>query len=111
MLSNPIDVNELLEIMDDDDDLVKECFADFIDDCGNMLGLIESAIENGDSEEVEKSAHALKGSLIYLAASKAADIAYKIEMMGRKGDIQNAPAIFNDLTDACEKVKDFMRSY
>ncbi len=107
----PIDLEELHEIMDDDDELVKECFVDFLEDCESMLALIANAIEKADSEEIEKSAHALKGSLIYLAAGQASEIAYQLEMTGRNGDIKTAPSIFVALTEACEKVKEYMRSY
>ena len=111
MLNSPIDLTELREIMDDDDELVKECFVDFIEDCGNMLFEIEKAIQNSDAEEVEKAAHALKGSLIYLAAGNAAKIAYDLEIMGRNGTIESALTTFTELAEACEKVKDFMRVY
>ena len=111
MLKKPIDVAELLEIMDDDDELVKECFTDFLGDCENMLSQIKTAIENSSSEEIEKTAHALKGSLIYLAAGNAAEIAHQLEVMGKNSDIKNALSVFAELADACEKVKDFMRTY
>ncbi len=111
MFDNPVDLAELHEIMDNDEELIKECFQDFLEDCGNMLSLIKEAIDKKDYEEIEKSAHALKGSLIYLAAGKAAETAYQIELSGRGGEAARALQLFDSLSDDCDKIKVYMRNY
>jgi len=58
-----INMKELLEIMDDDKELIKECFNEFINDASNMLERIKNAIESGDAAGLDSSAHKIKGSL------------------------------------------------
>ncbi len=110
-MNNPIDMKELLEIMDDDDELLRECFNDFIKDCDGMLSLIKAAIKEADPESLEKTTHALKGNLKYLAAVDAAEFAFQLEKMGRNDDINNADNLLILLTEECRRVINFMKNY
>ena len=106
-----IDVKEILEIMDNDIELIKECFDDFMDEYPEMLTNIRNSILSGDTEKVDALAHKLKGSLRYLAASDTADIASKLEYKGKKGNLEGAEALLEELAESCEKLKAFMTSY
>lgn len=110
-LDSPVDIKELLEIMDDDDELLRECFDDFIQDCDGMISTIKDAIKDGVPETLEKTAHAFKGSLKYLAALHAAEFALQLEEMGRNGDISNADNVLILLTEECRRVMNFMKNY
>ncbi len=110
-MNSPIDIKELHEIMDDDDELLRECFADFLEDCEDMLSSIQTAINNTNPEELEKAAHAFKGSLKYLAASSAVEFASQLETMGRNGNIQEANKSITSLVAECKRVKEFMTNY
>ena len=105
-----IDINELMEIMDNDLELVGECFKDFISDSPEMLDRIEAAIHLSDMLTTQKAAHAIKGSLKYLAAHKAADIAYQIEKINEETKKDEIKALFSKLIEECEKLKDYMKS-
>jgi HPt (histidine-containing phosphotransfer) domain-containing protein len=106
-----INTEELLEIMDDDKELIKECFNEFINDAPGMLEKIKSAIESGDAAGLDSSAHKIKGSLRYLAAGKASELAYGLEKMGKNGNLDNAGETFENLLSECEKLKNFMEGY
>lgn len=110
-MNSPIDMDALREIMDDDDELIKDCFTDFVEDCDEMLALIQTAIDADNAIELEKSAHALKGSLIYLAATEAADFAYRLESMGQKKNLTGAKVEFESLSKACSNLVAYMKSY
>ena len=110
-MNSPVDMKELLEIMDDDDELLRECFDDFIEDCDGSLSLIKAAIKEHAPEALEKTAHALKGSLKYLAAVHAAEFAKQLEEMGRNGNINNADNVLILLTEECRRVINFMKNY
>ena len=109
--NNPINMGELFEIMDDDKELVKECFDEFIISAPGMLERVKNAIESGDSASLESSAHKIKGSLRYLAAEKASELASVLETMGKNGNIENADETFQNLEKECEKLKGFMAGY
>lgn len=110
-MSNPIDINELHEIMDNDDELLQECFSDFLESCEGLLASIQTAIDETNSEDLEKSAHALSGSLKYLAAEPAAEFASQLEKMGRTADFQEAQRSMADLVEECKRVKNFIHNF
>ena len=110
-LSAMINMEELLEIMDNDTELMKECFNNFIEDCPGTLTDIRSAIETSDAPLLAERAHKLKGSMRYLAAVQVADIAYQLEIMGKEGDLERSGETFRILEEQCDKLKDLMLRY
>jgi HPt (histidine-containing phosphotransfer) domain-containing protein len=106
-----IDMEEILEIMDNDTELIQECFQDFMNEYPQMLTNIQNAILSGDTKGLDSHAHKLKGSLRYLAASTTADIASKLEYKGKKGELEGTESLLETLSEYCEKLKAFMNSY
>lgn len=109
--NNPINMEELFEIMDDDKELVKECFDEFVQSAPEMLRKIKRAIESEDAEGLQSYAHKIKGSLRYLAAERAADLAYDLEKMGNEGHPEKAGDRFRDLEIEFEKLRTIMTSF
>ncbi|MHC4821731.1 MAG: response regulator, partial [Planctomycetota bacterium] len=58
---------------------------------------IEAAIECGDGAELCEAAHSLKGSLKYLSARPAAELAFALETMGRNSELDGAPESWKQL--------------
>jgi HPt (histidine-containing phosphotransfer) domain-containing protein len=110
-MNEPINSEELLEIMDDDIELLKECFEDFLVDSVEMLNEISEAIMTDNAEALEKSAHALKGSLKYLAAGIASDVAYELELMGSEGQLSSARSVFERLQKECHRIREYIENY
>ncbi|MFA6012413.1 MAG: Hpt domain-containing protein [Desulfobacteraceae bacterium] len=111
---SPINLSDLLEIMDNDDELLRECMDDFLNDFSEMLNQIRSAVDSCNWEDLEVTAHAMKGSLRYLAAGAAADFALKLENIGKSGGTVGAEGInehFTDLENECEQMRLFIRNY
>ncbi|MBU1169022.1 MAG: Hpt domain-containing protein [Proteobacteria bacterium] len=107
----PIDTKELLEIMDDDEDLLRECLDDFMQDYPDMLNKIKAAIDMGQCSDLEHAAHAFKGSLKYLAAREASEAANQLELMGKDNDLNNVQGVFLRLKEECLKIHTFIREY
>jgi HPt (histidine-containing phosphotransfer) domain-containing protein len=110
-LAGPIDMEEVMEILDGDKELLIECFDELLNSMPQTLAEIQSAIKQGDASSLDKAAHKLKGSLKYIAAAHAADVACQLETMGKDNSLESAYDIFRNLYDECEKVKDFMDRY
>lgn len=106
-----VDETELNEIMDNDMELIKECFNDFIIEYPQMLSDIKKAIKSQDASHLDTSAHKLKGSLKYLAAKAAAEIAYQLEYMGKNESLDNSQDIYIKLEIECQKLQAFMEAY
>jgi histidine phosphotransfer protein HptB len=104
----PIDMEELLDIMDGDEELLKECLEDFVGDYPEMLANIRDAVDAGDPSALDGSAHAFKGTLKYLAAGEAADAASQLERMGKDANLEGADESYRRLVEACERLKGFI---
>ncbi len=99
-----INLDELKEIMDNDMELIQECFAEFLMDYQELIGDIKTAIDQKDFEAIDNSAHKLKGTLRYLAAEPAASAAQTIEQAGRQQDLEGLDEKLAALESECRKV-------
>ena len=109
--AGPIDLAEVMEIIDGDKELLIECFDEFLSDIPQTLAEIQSAIEQKNALSLDEAAHKLKGSLRYMAAAQAADVAYQLEIMGKEKNLESADDTFKTLSYQCEKVKEYMEQY
>jgi len=106
-----IDMNEIKEIMDNDMELIQDCFADFLSDLPGILGDIQDAIVQKNPERINESAHKLKGTLKYLAAEPAANAAMVIELAGRNHDLDNLTKKFSTLEKECQNIVTFIKGF
>jgi len=84
-----IDLDELKEIMDNDMELIGECFREFNKDWPEAFGNIAKAVEVKDASQLDETAHKLKGTLRYLAADQAQKAAYELELAGKEQNLEN----------------------
>ena len=82
---------------DDDLPLLKELIGLFFCELPNQVAEIEGAIEAGNGEALQRSAHALKGMTASLAAGSATEAALILEQIGRSDDLSKAPEAFEEL--------------
>ena len=106
-----VNIDELKEIMDDDMELIQECFTDFVQDWPQLYVQIKSAIMAKDGPALDASAHKLKGTLRYLAAENAAQAAYALEEAGKERDLDGAEAKLDDLKTECQKVIGYIQAF
>jgi len=71
----------------------------FIDDVPPRLESLRRAVERKDTQEVEETAHLLKGGSGYMGAVHMLEICIRIQELGISGDLSRAP----ELLDALEK--------
>lgn len=109
--NSPINKEKLREIMGDDEELLKECLMDFINDYPGMLHKIRSAIDTQKCNDLERAAHAFKGSLTYLAAQDATHAAFELETMGKNKNLKHVDTMFARLKTECERIRAFASSY
>ena len=103
-LTSPVNVTELLEIMDNDMELLKDCFDDFKIDSVEQLQAVKNSINLNDAENLKKNAHKIKGTLKYLAADDAAKLAFKLEIMSENNQVSSAMDVFQQLANECKKI-------
>jgi len=110
-LNDVVNIEELKEIMDGDMELIRDCFADFVQDFPNDFDEIKSAVIEKDGPKLDRSAHKLKGTLRYLAAGAAADAAYSIESSGKTNDLKGIEGKLETLSHECRKLLDFINNF
>ncbi len=92
-----IDGASLLARADGDVDLLRELARLFIEHGPRMLDELREALMTLDARAVERSAHRIKGSLDTVAATVAADLAHRLECLGREGNLARAGELFLQL--------------
>lgn len=107
----PVNIEELKEIMDDDMELIQECFSEFIKDWPLMYVQIKGAVLEKDAQTLNESAHKLKGTLRYLAADPAADAAYALESAGKENDMETLEDKLSDLKNECQKLVSYIKNF
>ena len=73
-----------------DPELLSEVLALFRADYPATLRKIASAVAASDAEQLRLHAHALKGALATVGSTAGRDAAFKLEQMGRGGDLAGA---------------------
>ncbi len=88
--SEQIDRVSLLERVEEDEELLAEMVQLFLDDIPNLLDTMRAALQRGDMEVLERSAHSLKGAASNLSAKPAADAALKLEKDAKNNNAESA---------------------
>ncbi|MFA6132679.1 MAG: response regulator [Phycisphaerae bacterium] len=86
----PFNKAELMAMMGDDMDLLREAGALFIETCPAMLAEIQDALKAGDGQALIRAAHSLKGCVGNFAATKALEAAFRLESAARGGNLKEA---------------------
>ncbi len=110
-LEDVIDEAEMMDMIGDDPELKVELFRSYAEEAPGMLSDIEAALTAEDGEALRQAAHKIKGTLIYIAAKRAADLALQMETLGREGNVAAARPIFDDFRAECARVDAYVDLY
>ena len=77
-----------------DEELFQEIAEMFFEESQENMALLRAAIDAGDSQNIMKSAHALKGMVSNFAAHGVRAPALRLEKMGRRSELADAGATF-----------------
>ena len=94
----------LLELFDQDAQLLAELAELFLADSRGLLSSLVAGVAAGDALQVEHAAHALKGSVGNFDAKRAAELARRIETMGRNHDLTGAALALEELSQEITRV-------
>ncbi|MGB8658405.1 MAG: response regulator [Candidatus Zixiibacteriota bacterium] len=104
----PLDIQDALNRFGGDEGLFKEILGEFLNYLPRQLRTLEEAIEKGDARLVEREAHSLKGAAGNLSAKGIADLALKLELLGRSGDLGGAEEIIGNLNTECKRLEEYV---
>jgi len=88
------DRTKVLERVEGDETLLRELVQIFLEESPKQLTLLQRAIETANPEQIERTAHSLKGELSYLGLPEAARKAKDLEQMGHERTLRAAVNLF-----------------
>ena len=100
-----LDISQSLSYFGGNVGLLKMIAEEFLKGAPRMLHDIRGALDGGDSEELRRHAHSLKGCLGYFAADGAVRSALRLETIGRAGDLSAAGEAYEDLEAEMMRLK------
>lgn len=104
-----VDLRRLKDLSGGDKDFEHEIIDLFLKDTLRHLTRLETAINEGDSSDVEMAAHSIKGAAANMGAEKFRKFAHALELKGKAGTLQGAAEDFAHLKSAFEEVERFFR--
>jgi CheY-like chemotaxis protein len=109
-----IDTETLIENSLGDMDVAREVVRLFLENYQEAMEALRRAIAAGDCESVTEAAHKLKGSLGGIQAGAARRVAFRLEEMGRGGDLTGALSAIEELDHEIRRLRlaldDFLRN-
>jgi HPt (histidine-containing phosphotransfer) domain-containing protein len=86
-----------LDAVGGDRELLKVLCAAFLEEGPTLLQQLRQAIEGRHTAIFFRAAHTLKGSLRFFGNQSASELAALLEIMARRGTMEDAPTILADL--------------
>lgn len=99
-----LDREDALARVGGDTELLAEIAGLFLAEYPGLMDELRDALANGDASKLERTAHALKGSVANFGAKPAVDSALAIERAGRSGDVELARGLIGSLEQALERL-------
>lgn len=103
-MEKKIDWDHALDAVGGSSELLGELIEIFFEEYPKLVAGIQAAIESTTLEEIRRFSHTLKGCLRYFGKTKAGELAYELELMGRDGNIDRATEMFGDLQAETESL-------
>ena len=82
-----------------------------VEEYPRLLADLRDAISKQDSPAVCRAAHAIKGSIRTFGATRAFDLAYQLETMGKAGDLSRAAEVLRAAEQEFERLLAALREY
>jgi CheY-like chemotaxis protein len=95
----------VMDVVQGDVELLAGLLRRFGERCPQLLSEMRLAEAQRQNKAMEISAHSLKGMLGVFGARSASEKAFKLEMMGRKGDLTGARETLGDLEQEIEQLQ------
>jgi two-component system sensor histidine kinase/response regulator len=99
----PLNFDDLLERCLGDRNFLEKTLIKFRDRLRDELDQIEAKLDAGDSKQVERLAHSLKGAAANLAAQPLSAAAARLESLAREGNLDAARTCLAELRDEARR--------
>jgi CheY-like chemotaxis protein len=90
-------IQALRDLGSAEDDLLGEIIELYLDDCPGRIETMRTALAAADAEQLSSAAHAMKSASANVGALRVRTLCESLEMIGRRGTIDGASKLFDDL--------------
>ncbi|MBZ5729081.1 MAG: Hpt domain-containing protein [Acidobacteriia bacterium] len=106
-----LDREQLRDVTMDDQELMCEILAALIDDTSRQVPLLESAIQEQDSQKCMRLAHYSKGACANVGATAAAAVLKQIERRAATGDFVECSMSLAALAQEIDRLRSEARAF
>jgi two-component system sensor histidine kinase/response regulator len=99
-----VDLDTALERLGGDQQLLETVVQMFLEECPSLMTRLRAAVLNQDAKALELSAHTVKGIVANFGASTACELALKLELMGKDGNLSESEGIATALETELKRV-------
>jgi HPt (histidine-containing phosphotransfer) domain-containing protein len=100
-----LDRSTLMSIVGGNRELIAELVDLYWQSLPKQMANIRGALDEGNADQCQYWAHALKGMSLNLSARQTADIALEMELMGKGGDLSAGEALWQRLSAAVDRLR------
>jgi signal transduction histidine kinase/DNA-binding response OmpR family regulator len=104
----PIDLSAALNTVEGDYALWADLMAVFLEGSPVQVAALRKAIDCGDSHQIDRLGHSLKGSLAAVGATTARTLAYELETRGRAAQLEGISAVMDHLERELARIAAFV---
>jgi PAS domain S-box-containing protein len=104
-------LEELAEMGAESLPLIQRAIDNFVADASNSLDLVRTALAAADAADLRSTAHRIKGSAANLGALRVAELAFTVEELADRRDIDAAEPVVADLATALVEAAGALRDY
>ena len=101
----------LIDLMDGDEEILLDLIETSLESNADLLTALIESVESQDANGVREAAHSLKSSNGQVGATAFAELCLAMEMMGKEGDITEAPALLEKVKVEADKVEKALNSW
>ena len=105
------DGEDLLERLMGNEELARHVVGRFLEDMPLQLQALSRAVANGDAARVTEAAHSIKGAAANTSGEQLRQLAWKLEQLGRAGDLTGAEAALPELSAGFDAVLPLMEQF
>jgi signal transduction histidine kinase/DNA-binding response OmpR family regulator len=106
-----IDWDAALEAVDGEESLLQTLVEAVLEESPRILEAIRRAVADRDATSLRTAAHTLKGSIRYFRADAAFDAAFRLERMGKDGELSDADQVLRVLEKETARILRLLEAY
>jgi two-component system sensor histidine kinase/response regulator len=105
--SSPIDLEKALVHFGNDARFFDEMFQEFVEDLPKRFQEIQSAYMAGNTSDLHRLSHSLKGAASTFEAEPLTTYAHRMELQAKSGDLSNVQDLLNEIRKEVHRLQNF----